>query len=145
MFFRREKVIVPPFAERLDQLKALGFTVAGEGSGKARVGKGRMAALIEDQGIEKPVRVNKAGTLIGSEIGWLVHGGYQMFWRTQSGKVEPALSTQLTALHAFEEDLKEGLGLTSLYNESLGTTTDQHMYDRILDRDRGAQPRPWEK
>lgn len=145
MFFRREKIIVPTFTERLDQLKALGFTIATEGSGKARVSRGRMAAVIEDHGIDKPVHVNRAGILIGSEIGWLVHGGFQMFWRTQSAKVEPALSTQLTALHAFEEDLKEGLGLTSLYNESLGTTADQHMYDRILDRDRGAQPRPWEK
>ena len=49
-----------------------------------------------------------------------------MFWRSPSGRTAPALATHLKALHAFEEDLKEGLGLPSLYNESLGTTSDLH-------------------
>jgi hypothetical protein len=31
--------------------------------------------------------------------------------------------------------LKEALGLVSLYNEGLGTTFDQHMYDRVKGRD----------
>ena len=81
--------------------------------------------------------------LVGSEIGYAVHGGYQSFVRTASGKTEPLLARDLTALHAFEEDLKEALGLESLYNESLGTTFDRHMYDRVEDRDAG-QKKPWE-
>ena len=134
MFFRREKPHVPTFSERLDQVKKFGLTVAMEGSSKARISKGQCAAIIEDRGGDTP-HVNKAGTMIGNEIGFLVHGGYQMFWETPSGKVQPALARQLKALHAFEEDLKEALGLVSLYNESLGTTCDQHMYDRVLHRD----------
>lgn len=145
MFFRREKPRVPTFDDRLDALKSAGFTVTGEGSGKSRISKARMAAVVEDRGQGAPAHVNKAGLLIGNEIGFLVNGGYQMFWRTPSGKVEPALAGQLKTLHAFEEDLKEGLGLTSLYNESLGTTSDQHMYDRIVNRDAGVPARPWEK
>ena len=47
----------------------------------------------------------------------------------------PALASQLQALHAFDEDLREALGLTSLYNVSLGTTADEHLYDRLEDRD----------
>jgi len=134
MFFRRQKTHVSTFTERLDQLKNAGLAVKSEGSNKVRVTKGRCAAVIEDRGGDVTL-VDKAGIGIGDEIGVLVHGGFQMFWRTPSGKVEPALAPQLKALHSFEEDMKEALGLTSLYNESLGTTCDAHMYDRVMDRD----------
>jgi len=56
----------------------------------------------------------------------------------------PALATYLKALHNFEEDLKEALGLTSLYNQALGTRADEHLYDRVKDRDSGGRRRPWE-
>jgi hypothetical protein len=100
--------------------------------------------MLQDRDGGRPY-VNKAGILIGNEIGWLVNGGYQQFIRTPSGKTEPALAEHLHALHDFEEDLKEALGLVSLYNEALGTTSDQHLYDRVLNRDRGVPVRPWER
>ena len=50
---------------------------------------------------------------MGGEIGSLVDGGYQKFFRTPSGKTKPALASELKALHDFEEDLKEGLGQES--------------------------------
>jgi hypothetical protein len=82
---------------------------------------------------------------VGSEIAHLVHGGYQMFLQTAAGKQLPALAPHLKALHAFDEDLREGLGITSLYNESLGTTCDDHLYDRVKDRDAVAHGHPWDK
>ena len=51
----------------------------------------------------------------------------------------------IKALHAFDEDLREGLGLTSLYNLSLGTVCDDHLYDRVTARDSGPHHQPWEK
>lgn len=144
MFFRREKTRTTTFTERLDRLKSLGFAVSSEGAGKTRVARDGCGAVLEDRGADAP-HVNKAGFVLGKEIGLLVHGGFQMFWRTAGGKMQPALAPHLKALHAFEEDLKEGLGLTSLYNESLGTTCDQHMYDRIVNRDAGEPARPWDK
>ena len=144
MFFRREKIKIPAFQQRLETVRALGFAVESEPSGLARVSRGGCAAILEDRGGEYP-HVNKAGVIVGNEIGFLVNGGYQMFLRTPSGRTEPALSNELRALHAFEEDLKEGLGLTSLYNESLGTTSDQHLYDRVVNRDKGVPARPWER
>jgi hypothetical protein len=143
MFFRREKPKVPTFQERLDNIRASGFKVENNSNG-VRVSRGYCAAVLEDRDSGRP-HVNKAGVLIGNEIGWLVHGGYQQFFRTPSGKIEPALAEQLHALHDFEEDLKEALGLVSLYNESLGTTSDQHLYDRVLNRDRGVPVRSWER
>jgi hypothetical protein len=56
----------------------------------------------------------------------------------------PALADELEALHDFEEDLKEGLGQESYYNESLGTVSTFYSYDRVKDRDRGVPKRVWE-
>ncbi len=142
MFFRRAKVHHSTFQEHVDRLKAAGFQVESKGSG-ALISRGPCAAVIEDRGDEPP-HINRAGILVGGEIGYAVSGGFQSFVRTASGKVQPALARDLKALHAFEEDMKEALGLTSLYNESLGTTFDQHMYDRVVNRDRGER-RPWEQ
>ncbi len=102
------------------------------------------AAMVEEVAAGK-LSLGKAGLVVGSEIAELVHGGYQMFFRTPSGKELPALASQLKELHAFDEDLREGLGLTSLYNQSLGTTSPAHLYDRVRDRDQPPPAHPWEK
>jgi hypothetical protein len=143
MFFQREKPRNLSFDQRLDNARQYGFTIEREDGGRARVVRDGCAAVIEDRP-ERP-HVNKAGMLVGTDIALSVHGGYQTFWRTPGGRILPALAPQLKALHRFEEDLKEALGLTSLYNESLGTTFDQHMYDRVVNRDRRTAPRPWER
>jgi hypothetical protein len=100
--------------------------------------------MLHDVPSDRP-DVEKAGILIGDEIGKLVDGGFQKFFLTPSGRKLPALASQLKALHEFQEDLREALGLESLYNESLGTTNDSHMYDRVVGRDRGVVRRPWER
>ena len=144
MFFRREKPHEPTFAERIASLKSMNFSSKSLDSKRAQVSRDSIAAIVEDRAAQRP-HVNKAGLEIGSEIGLLVNRGYQMFWLTPSGKQMPALANQLKALHAFEEDLKEGLGLPSLYNESLGTTSDLHLYDRVEHRDDGTAHQPWEQ
>jgi len=142
MFFRREKPHEPAFAERIAALKNLGFSIKSLDSRRAQVMRDGIAAVVGEGPAERP-HVNKAGLLIGDEIALLVNRGYQVFWRTPSARQAPALAPQLKALHNFEEDLKEGLGLPSLYNESLGTTSDLHLYDRVEDRDQGLH-KPWE-
>lgn len=143
MFFRREKVQEPPFAQRIENLKKLGFAAETADPQQALLTRDGIAAIVENRPGQRP-HVNKAGLKIGREIGLLVNGGYQMFWKTPSGRRAPALAIQLKNLHNFEEDLKEGLGLPSLYNESLGTTSDLHLYDRVEHRDEGAAHRPWD-
>jgi hypothetical protein len=143
MFFRREKPHQWNFEERLSDLRKLGFDVKME-SDRARVTRNGCGAMIESTG-NGDVKLDKVGVVVGGEIALLIHGGYQMFLRTPSGKELPALAPQLKALHAFEEDLLEGLGLTSLYNVALGTTCEDHLYDRVQDRDAATHPlRPWE-
>jgi len=86
------------------------------------------------------------GYLVGGEISKLVNRGYQQFLKTSKTEV-PATADHLKALHSFSEELKEALGLPSLYNESLGTVSESYQYDRIVDRDKPQverKKRPWE-
>jgi hypothetical protein len=144
MFFRRVVPHVNSFEEIIGNLKKLGFSSAPESSGGVRLTRSGFGAVVKDLG-DGRVDLTKAGVLVGNEIAHLVNGGYQMFLATPSGKQLPARAPQLTGLHAFDEDLREGLGLTSLYNVSLGTTSEAHLYDRVTDRDHPHGPRPWEK
>ena len=143
MFFRRERPKNPTFAERLENLRKPGFTVTPQAGGAVRVSRGDYAVDLKEEGsvVHRP---DRAGILMEAEIGVLVDGGYQKFFRTPSGKKKPALADELKALHDFEEDLKEGLGEESLYNESLGTVSTLYLYDRVKDRDRGVPKRAWE-
>jgi hypothetical protein len=87
------------------------------------------------------------GYLVGSEISKLVNRGYQQFLKTSKTEV-PATAEKLKALHQFVEEFKEGLGLPSLYNESLGTTSEDYLYDRLASRDLPEGKRPkaaWEE
>lgn len=142
MFFRRTRPKIPTFSERVDLLRDAGFAIENLPDGRVEVSKHRVAAIIGDEGKNQPA-IEKAGLLVGSEIATLLNAGYQMFLETPSGKRIPATARELKALHEFEEDVKEALGLESLYNTSLGTTSRKHMYDRVFKRDSGQQPMPW--
>lgn len=86
------------------------------------------------------------GCLMGSEISKLVNRGYQQFLKTSKQEV-PATAEHLKALQQFSEELKEALGLPSLYNESLGTVSEAYQYDRVENRDKPPverPKRPWE-
>ncbi len=85
------------------------------------------------------------GTLVKGEVARLLDRGYQKFLKTSQYEL-PATVSQLHAIHAFSEELKQLTGAVDLYNESLGTTSDVYRYDRLMGRE-AAQPapaRPWE-
>jgi len=88
----------------------------------------------------------RPGYLVGGEIAKLIDRGYQKFLKTTKNEI-PATSDHLKAIHDFTEELKEALGGVSLYNESLGTVSDEYVYDRVKDRDLSETKRPkrpWE-
>lgn len=144
MFFRREAPKPLTFDDRIANLAEFKFQTKRESAGRALVTRAGCGAIIEDAG-NGQVKVGKAGVLVGNEIAMLVNRGYQMFLRPPSGRELPALASHLQTLHAFDEDLREGLGIPSLYNLSLGTTTDEHLYDRVEERDEPAHAHPWDK
>jgi len=87
------------------------------------------------------------GYLVGGEISKLVDKGYQKTLKTTKTEIA-ATADHLKALHQFAEELKEGSGGISLYNESLGTVSDEYQYDRIRNRDLAESDRPrrpWQK
>jgi len=142
MFFRRQRLEIPTFDQRVEKLRAAGFATAPL-DGALRVTRGPCAIDLKEQD-GAAVAVCQAGILMGAEIGALVDGGYQKFFRTPSGKQKPALADELKALHEFEEDLWQALGRQSYYNQSLGTVSTLYLYDRVKDRDRGVPRRVWE-
>ena len=141
MFFNRVKPKVAIFSERIGALEAAGFMTVPDGAG-VRVTRGECAAVVKE-GPGGTAEVSKAGIVMGGEIAELVSAGYQMFLMTRSGKKQPARADQLHALHNFTEDLSEALGIESLYNQGLGTTSARHLYDRVDDRDVAGDKEAW--
>jgi len=142
------KVEQKTFEDALAYLREHEFDVLEAPGTKARIflKKFNVSAAIEkdDKGGVKIFAY--PGYLVGSEISKLVNKGYQQFLKTSKAEI-PATADHLKALHAFSEELKEALGLPSLYNESLGTVSESYQYDRIVDRDKAAperKKRPWE-
>ena len=87
------------------------------------------------------------GYVVGGEISKLVDQGYQKVLKTTKTEIA-ATADHLNALHQFAEELKEGSGGISLYNESLGTVSAEYKYDRVRNRDlpEAERPkRPWQK
>ena len=136
------------FDEALAWLREHGFDVleAPGTSGRVFLKKYNVSAAIQKDG-ESGIKIFAyPGYLVGSEISKLVNKGYQQFLKTSKTEV-PATADHLKALHSFSEELKEALGLPSLYNESLGTVSESYQYDRIVDRDKPEaerKKRPWQ-
>jgi hypothetical protein len=143
MFFRRHEPKQITFDDRMDALREAGFTVK-PAEGRILVSRNGCAAVLENVNGAPPRLAERAGVLMTGGIGKLVDEGFQKFFLAPDGHKKPALAAELKQLHAFQEDLREALGLESLYNESLGTVSTQYLYDRVQDRDRGAPKRPWE-
>ena len=143
MFFRREHLKNPTFAERLETLRTAGFTIAPMPGSVVRASRGGCAVDLKDDNGTVAI-AGCAGMARGSKIAALVDGGFQKFFETPSGGKKPALADELKALHDFEEDLKQALGQESYYNQSLGTVSTFYLYDRVKDRDRGVPKRVWE-
>src|ERR1700746_3827146 len=142
------KVEQKTFEDAVNYLREHGFDVleAPGTSGRVFVKKYNVSAAIqktEDGGVKI---FAYPGYLVGTEISKLVNKGCQQFLKTSKTEI-PATADNLKALHSFSEELKEALGLPSLYNESLGTVSESYQYDRIVDRDKPAterKKRPWE-
>jgi len=136
----------PNFDQILENLRAHSFDVSPD-SGVPDgflVSKDGVAAVLVAHEDGAAVAVTP-GALVGGEVARLLDRGYQKFIKTSKFEL-PASASQLQAIHLFSEELKLLTGDTSLYNESLGTTSDRYQYDRLKGRE-AAQPvavRPWE-
>ena len=143
----KKKSSHPDFDQALEQLREHGFntTAFSQVSGGMLVSKyGAGAVLVAVKNAPAAFAVTP-GILVNGEVGRLLDRGYQKFIKTSQYEI-PASATQLQAIHAFSEELKQVTGAISLYNESLGTTSDLYEYDRLSGREEAhpAAAGPWE-
>jgi len=136
------------FDDALSWLRDHGFDLieAPGTQGRVFIKKYNCSAAIQKNGDGGAKIFAYPGYLLGTEISKLVNRGYQQFLKTSKTEV-PATADHLKSLQQFTEELKEALGLPSLYNESLGTVSDSYQYDRIENRDKAPAQRPkrpWE-
>jgi hypothetical protein len=138
------KTKIPTFDQMLEILRAHSFEVTpyAKVSDSVLVSKhGVGVVLVPAQGKgAPPVFAVHPSVLVRGEVAELLDRGYQKFIKTSQFEL-PATANQLHAIHQFTEELKELTGGTSLYNESLGTTSDVYEYDRLQGRE-AAQPAP---
>src|SRR5438034_11477071 len=131
------KVEQRTYEDALNWLRDHGFDLleAPGTQGRVFVRKYNVSAAIQKDGEDGVKIFAYPGYLVGTEISKLVNRGYQQFLKTAKTEV-PATADHLKALQQFTEELKEALGLPSLYNESLGTVSESYQYDRIEYRDK---------
>ncbi|WP_263351766.1 hypothetical protein [Acidicapsa acidisoli] len=150
------KTKAPTLGQIRDALRAHSFEVA-EAAGALRVAKHGCAAVLvasgavgqelgTSTGTDTAVAYKeRPGAVVAGEISRLLDRGYQKFLKTSKYEL-PATAQQLQAIHQFTEELTQVTGGVSLYNESLGTTSDLYQYDRVKGREalQPAPARPWE-
>lgn len=101
--------------------------------GAVRISKYNCAAEIGPGAGGSVALLARPGYLLNGEISRLLDKGYQKFLK--SSKLEiPATADHLRALHHFSNELNAATGEMTLYNDSLGTTTDRYLYDRVAGR-----------
>lgn len=138
----------PTFDEILAQLRASQFDVREVSgvAGQFRVQKHGCGAVIAKAsgGI---AFVTRPGYILGGDIAHLLDRGFQKSLKTSKLEIA-ATADVLKSIHHFSEELKGIAGSISLYNESIGTTSDDYFYDRLKGRDKTPvlrSPAPWDQ
>ena len=150
----REKTKQPTFDETLATLRNYKFDVAAAATvakhaalpaGAMQVAKYGCAAILA-AAPGSVVTVVKPGVVIAGEIGHVLDRGYQKFIKTPHAE-RPATAEHLRQLHRFQEELRQAVGGISLYNESMGSVSEEYLYDRVKGRNLPEAERPtpaWE-
>ena len=139
------------FEQCMNALRERGFDVSrfkGSAGGMLAAKYGAAAVMLPASGNEgsSATFLERPGVLVRGEVARLLDRGYQKFIKTAQFEL-PATATQLQAIHQFQEELTQAIGGISLYNQSLGTTSDLYEYDRLRGREQEPEPigkRPWE-
>lgn len=136
------------FDEILANLRGSQFDVQAVSgvAGQYRVQKHGCAAVIAKTK-DGVAFVAGPGFVLGGEIAHLLDRGFQKMLKTNKLEIA-ATADALKAIHRFSEELKEIAGSPSLYNQSIGTTSDDYFYDRLKGRDKNPIPRspaPWDR
>ena len=134
-----KKQISRTFDDVLSTLATQKFDVAATPEGAKRNAK---AVKVSKYGVAAEIAPAPDGTVqilalpgfvLSGEIARVLDRGYQKFLKTAKLEI-PATADHLRAIHHFSEELNEATGARTLYNESLGTTSNVYTYDRVKGR-----------
>jgi len=117
------------------QFTDAGFEIveAGVSSGSIGVKKYNCLQYLELKGEQAWLPLGPPYLIIRGLNCELEDRGYQKFWRQQDTRF-PIRKAELETLHRFDEEVRAILRLSSLYNESLGSTCARTVYDRLEGR-----------
>jgi hypothetical protein len=119
---------------QIESLSAKGFLVRNSG-GVVRIEKYNCGAELrkEPQGGSFRMTIIPSIMLQG-QFTRLWDAGYQKFLLTNDGVKVPIRVAQLGELRLFNEELRTALGVSTYYNEALGSTCHYSVYDRVKGR-----------
>src|SRR3984957_3554814 len=117
----------------VESIPAKGFAVRSSGG----------VVRIEKYGCGAELRKSQQGSyqmtiiptiMLQGQFTLLWDAGYQKFLITNEGKKFPIRVAQLGDLRRFNEELRTALGVSTYYNEALGSTCHYSVYDRVKGR-----------
>lgn len=134
MVRKNEAANKPDYTASMERLKNAGFAVTERDENRVLIGKNGCGAMLERSASGETRLITQPGLLLGDRIAHLLDRGFQKFWQDE-GRSVPALAGQLKALHDFSEELNAAIGLTTLYNQALGSVSARYVYDRMEGRE----------
>ncbi len=134
MVRKNEAANKPDYTASMERLKNAGFAVTECGENRMLIGKNGCGAMLERSASDETQLITQPGLLLGDRIAHLLDRGFQKFWQDE-GRSVPALAGQLKALRDFSEELNAAIGLTTLYNQALGSVSARYVYDRMEGRE----------
>ncbi len=140
---KKEAANKPDYNTSMERLKNAGFVVTECGENRVLIGKNGCGAMLERSPSGELRFIARPGLLRGDRIAHLLDRGFQKFWQDE-GRSIPALAGQLKALHDFDEELNAAIGLTTLYNQALGTVSARYVYDRMEGREGPKRHKPFD-
>lgn len=112
------------------QFEQAGFVVENQ-PGKIKLKKSNCVAYLERNG-DRWLYTGLPYMVVQGIECELEDRGYQKFWYSKADdKRFPIRRVDLDAIHRFDEEIRYIMGITSLYNESLGSTNARTVYDRL--------------
>lgn len=117
------------------KFQAAGFEVipAGQNADTLEVRKNNCSRILERRAGDAWVPCGPPYFMVRGLRCELEDRGFQKYW-VSDGKRFPIRSSDLRALHRFDEEVRALLRQRSLYNESLGSTCARTVYDRLRGR-----------
>ena len=134
------------YEDAVAQLRSSGFDVQSGAANSVVVSKYNCSAVVERNAKGGVAISTYPGPVVAGETAKLLHKGYQQVFKTSKLEI-PATAERLKDLAQFTNELKSALGSVTLWNESLGTVSEDYVYDRVKGRNLPVAERPkrpWE-